>query len=106
MLRSVDIQQVLLQTNSIERVQQTQQQHPDTQQRYFEAELQKERKEFTEKISNTKESEHLTLKEREERKRKQHEESSAENKRDRQREEILEDQVLEGDLGTTVDIKV
>ncbi len=34
MLRAVDVQQVLLQTTSVERIQQTQQQQSDLQQRY------------------------------------------------------------------------
>lgn len=68
MVRSVDMQQVLSQTNSIERVQQVQQQHPDIQQRYFEDQLNKERKQLKEKVKNSQEVEHLSIKEEERRK--------------------------------------
>ena len=74
MLRSIDMQQVILQSNAAERVQQVQQQHPDMQQKYFAAELNKERQEQKEKIGQSVENEQIRLqteKDRQERKRKQ-----------------------------------
>lgn len=68
MLRAIDAQQVILQTNATERVQQIQQQHPDMQQRYFELELSKEQRLLKEKVKDTKESEEARIKEEQERK--------------------------------------
>lgn len=73
MLRSIDVQHVILQSNSAERVQQVQQQHPDMQQKYFEIELNKERQQQKEKVGQSEENEQLRLqtdKDREEQKRK------------------------------------
>jgi hypothetical protein len=67
------MQQVIIQSNAAERVQQVQQQHPDMQQRYFEAELGRERQAQQEKIGQSEENERLRLqaaKDREERRRK------------------------------------
>lgn len=69
MLRAIDAQQVILQSNATERVQQTQQQHPDMQQRYFELQLSEEQRLLKEKVKDTKESEEARIKEEQERKR-------------------------------------
>lgn len=74
MLRSIDMQQVILQSNAVERVQQVQQWHPDMQQKYFAAELNKERQEQQEKVGQSVENEQIRLqteKDRQERKRRQ-----------------------------------
>ena len=57
MLRPVDLQQILTQSNSMERVQQAQQQHPDMQQRYFSVQLSEERKLLKETVKNSEETE-------------------------------------------------
>ena len=67
MVRSVDVQQVILQLNSIERVQQVQQQHPDVQQRYFEDQLSKEKKEVKEKVQQSEELDYVLIREEERR---------------------------------------
>jgi len=67
MVRSVDVQQVILQMNSVERIQQVQQQHPDVQQRYFEDQLNKEKKEVKEKVQHSEEIEHALIREEERR---------------------------------------
>ncbi|MDD2670946.1 MAG: hypothetical protein PHG91_00425 [Syntrophales bacterium] len=64
MVRGVDIQQVLIQSNSVERVQQVQQQHPDLQQRYLEVQIKEERKISKESVKNTPESEHARIQEK------------------------------------------
>ncbi|MBW2559600.1 MAG: hypothetical protein JRE40_01970, partial [Deltaproteobacteria bacterium] len=66
-MRSLDVQQVLLQSNSVERVQQVQQQQGDVQQRHFQAQLLEERRELREKVKNSEESERLMIREEEER---------------------------------------
>ena len=57
MLRGIDVKQVFLQTNSVEKVQQTQQQHPDMQQRYLEIQLGEEKKVQKEHVNYSEESE-------------------------------------------------
>jgi hypothetical protein len=67
MVRAVDMQQVLLQSHTSEKVQQTLQQHPDRQQRYFELHLQEEKKLLKEKIKDSEEVERVAIRERRER---------------------------------------
>ncbi|OPY90874.1 MAG: hypothetical protein A4E73_02279 [Syntrophaceae bacterium PtaU1.Bin231] len=67
MVRAVDMQQVLLQSHTSEKVQQTLQQHPDRQQRYFELHLQEEKKLLKEKVQDPEEVERAIIHEREER---------------------------------------
>ena len=57
MLRGIDVKQVFLQTNSVEKVQQTQQQHPDMQQRYLEIQLNEEKKVQKEHVNYSEEAE-------------------------------------------------
>ena len=71
MLRSVDLQQILTQSNSMERVQQTQQQHPDMQQRYFSVQLSEERKHLKETVKNSEETEKSRIRDEEEKERRQ-----------------------------------
>ena len=67
MVRAVDMQQVLLQSHTSEKVQQTLQQHPDRQQRYFELHLQEEKKLLKEKVKDSEEVERAAIRERQER---------------------------------------
>jgi hypothetical protein len=69
MLRPVDLQQILTQSNSMERVQQTQQQHPDMQQRYFSVQLSEERKLLKEAVKNSEETEKAKIRDQEEKER-------------------------------------
>ncbi len=57
MMRSVDIKQVVVQSNPMERVQQTQQQHPEMQQRYLDIQLGEEKKLGKESVHLSEESE-------------------------------------------------
>ena len=66
MVRSLDVQQIILQSNATERIQQVQQRHPDVQQQYFGDQLDKEKTVLKEKIKNLEESERLMIKEKEE----------------------------------------
>jgi hypothetical protein len=65
MVRSLDVQQILLQSNAVERVQQVQQQHPDVQQRYFAEQLNKEKSLLGERVKNLDETERLVIREKE-----------------------------------------
>ncbi len=66
MLRAIDIQHVLVQSNSMERVQQTQQQHPDQQQRYLDIQGKEEKKLSKESVKNTDEPDHARVQEKKE----------------------------------------
>jgi len=68
MLRSVDVQQLFLQSTAVEKAQQMQQ-HPDMQQKYLAMQLTEERKLSQAKVTNAEEAERTLLREREERRR-------------------------------------
>ncbi|MCU0530967.1 MAG: hypothetical protein MUE76_02605 [Syntrophales bacterium] len=70
MLRAVDVQQILLQTTSVERIQQTQQQQSDLQQRYVAVHTSEERKLLKEKVKESDETEKARIQREEERERK------------------------------------
>jgi hypothetical protein len=70
MLRAVDVQQVLLQTTSVERIQQTQQQQSDLQQRYIAMHSIEEKKILKEKVKESDETEKSRIQREEERERK------------------------------------
>lgn len=71
MPRGIDVKQVFLQTNSVERVQQTQQQHPDMQQRYLEIQISEEKKAQKENVNYSEETEKARIgQKKEEEKRK------------------------------------
>lgn len=68
MVRSIDVQQVLMQSNAVERVQQVQQQQGDAQQRYFHARQIEEERKLREKVKNSQEADQLTVRPEDERK--------------------------------------
>ena len=70
MLRAVDVQQILLQTTSVERIQQTQQQQSDLQQRYVAVHTSEERKLLKEKVKESDETEKARIQREEDRERK------------------------------------
>ncbi len=67
MVRALDVQQVILQSNSVERVQQAQQHQANLQQKHFESQLAKEKRLLREKVKDLEESERLMIKEKQER---------------------------------------
>ncbi|MDA3834069.1 MAG: hypothetical protein PF495_11800 [Spirochaetales bacterium] len=99
-VRSLDVQQTLLQSNAVERVQQVQQQQADVQQRHFEAQLAEEKRELREKVKDLEKAEQLRIKEEEGRGKKEenHGENSAKKKKDRS--------VADDEPGGKVDIRV
>lgn len=70
MLRAVDVQQVLLQTTSVERIQQTQQQQSDLQQRYVAVLTNEEKKLLQQKLKESNSTEKVRIQREEERERK------------------------------------
>lgn len=65
MVRAIDAQQSILQSNMAERVQQIQQQNPDMQQRYFAQQLSEQDRLLKEKVKQSDESEKAAIKEKE-----------------------------------------
>jgi hypothetical protein len=65
MVRAIDMQQVITQAYPAEKVQQTQQQHADIQQRYFDLKLNEEQKLLREKITDAEEARGTKIAEKE-----------------------------------------
>ncbi len=63
MLRGIDLQQILVQTEQVEKVQHTQQ-HPDRQQRYIDLQLKEEKRLLKAKVKDTEESGRALLRDR------------------------------------------
>jgi hypothetical protein len=66
MLSVVDVQQLLLQSITIEKINQAQHQHPDAQQKYLALQLTEERKLLQKKINSAEEAERALLRDKEE----------------------------------------
>ncbi len=106
MVRSLDVQQIILQSNAVERVQQVQQQHPDLQQRYFADQLNKEKSSLKEKVKDLEESERLMIKEEERQpKRKKNPKGSRQKKEEEDASDVNND-LSTDEVGGKVDIKV
>lgn len=84
MLRGIDVKQILLQTNSVEKVQQTQQQHPEMQQRYLEIQIGEEKKIQKENVNFSEEAEKTRIgpKKEEEKRKGAHKGEQARNQDD------------------------
>ncbi|MCL2669139.1 MAG: hypothetical protein FWE89_00515 [Syntrophaceae bacterium] len=74
MVRPIERSENVLQAFKMERVQQVQQQHPDQQQRYFQLQLEQERRELLAKANSVDEPSKTEIKDDEEEKRRQREE--------------------------------
>lgn len=106
MLRSVDIQQILMQSNSVERVQQVQQQSADMQQRYFGVQLTEERKQAKEKINDSEEASKVKIGKEE--KERQPNEGKKKNIIDGKSQEATEKEatMMDSEKGGRIDIRV
>jgi hypothetical protein len=104
MMRGVDIKQILIQSNSMERVQQVQQQNPEMQQRYLDIQLSEERKHHKENVRNAEETEESRISKRkeEERARREFEEQPERRKKEARGSEEKTD----GEEGEHIDIRV
>lgn len=65
MLRPMDVQQILLQSTAVEKIQQAQQQHPELQQKYLAMQLSEQRKLLQAKVNNADEADSVHLREKE-----------------------------------------
>ena len=104
MLRTVDVQQLFLQSTAVEKVQQMQQ-HPDMQQKYLAMQLTEERKQSQAKVTNAEEAERALLRDREERRRQKKTASAQQQAGDRSSREDTETPSPE-EQGEYIDIRV
>jgi hypothetical protein len=102
MVRSLDVQQVLLQSNAVERVQQVQQQQGDAQQRHFQAQLLEERRELREKVKTPEESERLMIRDEDRREKREGRQGESGAKEEEKEEGIADTDEPEG----KIDIRV
>ena len=106
MLRAVDVQQVLLQTTSVERIQQTQQQQSDLQQRYIAMHSIEEKKNLKEKVKESDETEKARIQREEERERKR--KMARDHRKAEQKQSLTseEDEPPEEGMGGRINIRV
>ena len=106
MLRAVDVQQVLLQTTSVERIQQTQQQQSDLQQRYVAVHSSEEKKILKEKVKESDEAEKARLQREEERERKRRMAREHIKEGEKTRQAAPEEEAGEEGCGGRINIRV
>ena len=104
MLRSVDMQQILLQTSVVSKVQQVQQQHADVEKKQFALQFQKEMEHKKKEVQDTEASEQLII--REEDKRQKHQEKRDLNAQKDGKNRPQKDPVEEIDQGKILDLRV
>ena len=106
MLRAVDVQQVLLQTTSVERIQQTQQQQSDLQQRYVAVHSSEEKKILKEKVKESDEAEKARLQREGERERKRRMARDHRKEGEKARPAPPEEEADEEGMGGRINIRV
>ena len=106
MLRAVDVQQVLMQTTSVERIQQTQQQQSELQQRYVAVHTSEEKKLLKEKVKESDETEKARIQREEERERKRKMARDHEKAEQKQLLTPGEDEPPEEGMGGKINIRV
>ena len=106
MLRAVDVQQILLQTTSLERIEQTQQQQSELQQRYVAMHSNEERKILKEKVKESDETEKARIQREEERERKRKMARDHQQAEGKTRQPSREDEPLEEGHGGRINIRV
>ncbi len=106
MVRAVDLQQVLLQTTSVERIQQTQQQQSDLQQRYVAMHASEEKKLLKEKVKESDEPEKVRMQREEERERKRRMAQDHQREEGRPRQMSQEEEPPEEGHGGRINIRV
>jgi hypothetical protein len=106
MLRAVDVQQILLQTTSLERIQQTQQQQSDLQQRYVAVHSNEEKKILKEKVKESDETEKARIRREAERERKR--KMARDHQKAEQKQRLIpeEDEPPEEGMGGGINIRV
>lgn len=105
MVRPIDAQQSILQSHSMEKVQNVQQQHPDMQQRYLNIQLTEERRLQKEKVKDLEQRDAAVIKdtfEQEERKREMKDQQAKEDQEPLEHDENPDEEPLPG---SHIDIK-
>jgi hypothetical protein len=107
MLRAGDLQQILLQTTSVERIQQTQQQQSELQQRYVATHASEEKKLQQEKVKESDESDKVRMQREEERERKRRRARDHQLAEDKLHQSLAEEEPLEEEgHGGRINIRV
>jgi hypothetical protein len=106
MLRAVDVQQILLQTTSVERIQQTQQQQSDLQQRYVAVHTSEEKKLLKEKVKESDETEKARIQREEDRERKRRSARDFRHADEKPHHPPGEDEASGDDQGGRINIRV
>ena len=104
MLKSINLPQGLLQANVVERIQQTQQQSPDMQQRYFELTLAKEQKKAEERVRDSQKAENVIIRE-ENSSREGKRSFSDDDERDSPQGEGSEKRGRDGEMGNMINVR-
>ena len=104
MLRSVDMQQILLQTSVVSKIQQVQQQHADVERKQFAMQFQKEMEHRKKEVQDTKASEHLII--REDDRQQKHQEKRDLHTREEGKKSPEKDPVDEIEQGKILDLRV
>lgn len=105
MVRPIDAQQSILQSHSMEKVQNVQQQHPDMQQRYLNIQLTEERRLHKEKVKDLEQKDAAVIKdtfEREQKKREMKDQHASEDQESLNPEADPDEEPLPG---SHIDIK-
>lgn len=105
MLSAVDVQQLLLQSVTVEKIHQTQQQHPDAQQKYLALQMTEERKLLQKKINNAEEAERALIRDKEEQRRRKKMASAPSTPSDESGQEGTVSSLLE-EQGEHIDVQV
>jgi hypothetical protein len=106
MLRALDVQQILLQTTSLERIQQTQQQQSDLQQRYVAVHVSEEKKLLKERVKESDETDKARVQREEERERKRKMARDHQKAEGKNRQPSPEDESQKEGQGGRINIRV
>lgn len=106
MLRSVDMQQILLQTTTVAKVQQVQQLHADVDKKHFALQLQEETEKKKKEVQDAKESEEAKIREEERRRQQKQESASGSNREAESDDTSKKGKLKEVDQGKILDLIV
>lgn len=106
MLRSLDLQQILLQSNKTERIQQANLNSPESQQRHFESEMVKERRELREKTKDLEASARLKIREEKMHDKRKRSRSKKRGKKAQESADNIAEDLSVGEPGSKIDIRV
>ena len=104
MLKPIDMQQVIVQIDHVEKVQQTQQQHPDRQQKYMDLQLREERRLLKSKVKDSEETDKVQIKDEKKDRERDNQASSGHHEKPRRLFDVEDQDVAE--QGILIDIKV